>query len=191
MYRGNLIYDKFLLHTYIGKISMETLIVLGICFLLGVTIATTLTLFVGVFIAIGIGLSVVGIGTGVFSFFKEDEFEEKLIALAFTGAGGLLLGASIGAIIGSAVPGIGTLLGAVVGSLIGLIVPVVGLVVTGGLIASVNAVSSSISTFSYKCSSSYSTQPSSYNHHQSPNNFFSSKQDSHYPESSSNTFRPR
>lgn len=124
----------------------NNLILAGILLLLGVAAAIVLSLFFSILIGVGTGISLIVTGAGVCCYFKVDSFKDKAFSLALTGLGGLFFGASIGALVGSIVPGFGTVLGAICGGLIGLAAPVIGLILIDVIIGGIQALTRSKTT---------------------------------------------
>ena len=91
----------------------------AVAFILCAGIAAALALFMNIFIALSAGLGACILSTGLYLYFTKSS--EKWLSLGSIGLGGVILGASIGAIIGSMVPGPGTTLCAALGGLIGFL----------------------------------------------------------------------
>jgi MFS family permease len=131
---------------------MHLLILAGILILLGVAAAIVLSLFFSILIGVGTGLSLIACGAGIYWYLNADSFNNKGFSLGLTGLGGLFLGASIGALVGSIVPGLGTALGAICGSLIGLAAPVIGLLLFDVIIGGIHALRHKTNTLSFTSS---------------------------------------
>jgi MFS family permease len=100
--------------------TMHPGIIFGaVSFILCAGIAAALALFMNILVAIGAGLGACMLSTGLYLYFTKSS--EKGLSLGATGLGGIVLGASMGAIICTLLSGPGVTLCAALGGLIGFL----------------------------------------------------------------------